>query len=338
MRNQQKRRWYWTLCLLLVLAFGSVLVACAEAGSLPAPVAYAPDRIQTGVSLAATATPNSKEQAATREAINVSAIRTSVALTGVPTWTPGAPPPYTGPTMTPALGIFGGEPGNDDPHQPRITSAWRGWVDGQILTVSAGNEGPADEPTQGLIQVLTGDITQFYRTPQKVGALIVKAENNGQLTLVSEDELSTYLFDLSARQWIATPGQLLTAIARPTSTEVSLQGMYIPRGGLQPSPITIYSRWSRGFPEGWFDDGSDPPVPPMSVKSGSEGKGGDTQQGLISVSVWREGYALYYTPMRAGPIRISGKIGDVIDLITEDSKQTLAFDLASRTWLTPTSK
>ncbi len=350
-KGQQRRWWGRTAYLLLALAFVPVWVACYAASGTPIALVGAPNTPQsagplvavatsaataiitataTGISTS-TSTPNSKEQFATKLAINEQALRTSVALTGVPTWTPGAPPPYTGPTMTPVLGIFGGESGNDDPYQPRVTSVWRGWVSGQIASVYAGDEGPADEPSQGLIQVLVGRITQFYRTPEKVGALVIKGENNGQLTLVSEDGLSTYFFDLPTRQWISMPGLPLTATARPTSTEVSLQGMYIPRDGLEISPITIYSRWSRP----WSEDES---IIPMWVEAGSEGRTGDEEQGLISVTVWQEGYAFYRTPARAGAVRISGKVGDVIDFITEDGKQTFAFDLVSRTWVTPASR
>ena len=55
----------------------------------------------------ATATPNMKELFALHEAATEVAMRTEVALTGVPTPVPGPPPPYTGPTPAPNLGLGG---------------------------------------------------------------------------------------------------------------------------------------------------------------------------------------------------------------------------------------
>ena len=69
------------------------------------------------------------------------AIRTEVALTGVPTPIPGPPPPYTGPTPAPNLGLGGCV--LTTALAPLYVTCWAGWYDGHLVDVWTGSEGMA---------------------------------------------------------------------------------------------------------------------------------------------------------------------------------------------------
>jgi hypothetical protein len=156
----------------------------------------------------ATATLNAKEQVLAHEEETMVAIRTSVALTGVPTWTPGAPPPYTGPTDTPRLGLQRGC-ANRNSLDPYMVSCWVGIYNGKIVEVRTGREGRAGDMTQGLVWILGGDTwgSQFIKTPDKVGAIQIVAVNGTLFTLTTVDHtpVITYTFDLATHGWIPNP-------------------------------------------------------------------------------------------------------------------------------------
>ena len=189
------------------------LVACGGPGS---PLAVS-ERVPTfgpTVTEAASVTPvpatptlNAKELASLQWDETVVAIRTEVALTGVPTPIPGPPPPYTGPTPAPNLGLGGCV--LTTALAPLYVTCWVGWYDGHLVDVRTGSEGLAGDLNQGILTVFTedGHDTQDLLTPDKVGSVQITAVNGTLFTLTTVDHTPpvTYTFDLATRAWV-TPG------------------------------------------------------------------------------------------------------------------------------------
>jgi hypothetical protein len=155
-----------------------------------------------------TPTLNSKQLHALHEQQTIEAKRTAFALSGIPTRTPGAPPPYTGPTITPVLGLLRGC-ANTNSLEPYMVSCWRGIYEGHIVNVSSGREGRAGDINQGVVWVFNADPyeSRFVQTPDKVGAIQITAIDGTLFTLTTVDHTPpiTYTFDLATRQWVSPP-------------------------------------------------------------------------------------------------------------------------------------
>jgi hypothetical protein len=200
-----------SLCLLTALG------ACSGENQLTVPLAPAME-VPTGTAIAAatstvigtpveaTRTPNAKELAAAHVTQTIAALRTSVAETALPTWTPGGAP--IGPSATPALGLFRDCPSKNS-GDLQIATCWRGVVDGNIANVDAGREGRDGDPDQGVVTVYVwgSNSTQIIDTPDKVGAVQITAIDGTLFTLTTVDHTPTitYTFDLSTRQWVSPP-------------------------------------------------------------------------------------------------------------------------------------
>ncbi len=155
-----------------------------------------------------TPTLNSKQLFSLHVEQTIAVEKTSVALTAKPTWTPGPPPPYTGPTETPRLGLLPGC-ANANSLEPYMVSCWVGIYNGDIVNVSSGREGRAGDMTQGLVWIYNRNTqeSQLIPTPDKVGAVMITSVDGTLFTLVAGDHTPpiTYTFDLSTRQWISSP-------------------------------------------------------------------------------------------------------------------------------------
>jgi hypothetical protein len=197
-----------TLSLLLSLLVVAVVVGCSSSDThkadAPTPTTQMPMPIPTIQPLPGNPT---KEAVMTQFAREKEREMTRVALTAAPTITPGPPPVY--PTYTPELGMLGPEP--DRSHNllaPRFTSGWRGWINGDIIEIRAGCEGPGGDQLQGLITVKNWsdpDVIPVYRTPQRLGAVRIFSVQGTQFNLVTEDGQHTFAFELTTRQWVAPP-------------------------------------------------------------------------------------------------------------------------------------
>src|SRR5688572_15509609 len=187
MQSEQVRKQIGVLQVLFAILCGglavSVLVACSagdQTGSsttLQAPTEVAAFTTQAVPSN----TPNYKEVAEAQLTATWAAIRTQIALSPVPTRTPGPPPEYPTPTL--AMGwIDGCTPKNT--REPQCLNAWRGIINGETLTVSGGMEGSLGDPTQGLVMVYIEDRSlEIYKTRQKVGPVRIVDVNGTLVTL-----------------------------------------------------------------------------------------------------------------------------------------------------------
>ena len=167
-------------------------------------------------------TPNGKEQFGTHVAMTEEAMGTSVALTGVPTWTPGRPPAY--PTSTPNLGLQEGC-SNKNSQEPFFINCWVGIINGEYIDVEVGREGRAGDIQQGVIMVdnISARHTEIYQTPQRAGPMRIVEIDGTQFTLAPIDfyyfetpeALQTpwttatpgavFIFDIATRQWVYSP-------------------------------------------------------------------------------------------------------------------------------------
>jgi hypothetical protein len=117
------------------------------------------------------------------------------------------------------LGFLGTEPDfSKNPNNPKITSSWRGWIDGQIVQVDAGSEGEAADLSQGILIVSQwANSRDLYNTPQRVGPVRVVSVDGTLVTLVPVDLRTPgvlvtpwaaqtpgtiFVFDLATRQWV----------------------------------------------------------------------------------------------------------------------------------------
>lgn len=143
------------------------------------------------------------EAYATRVRGNREALGTLVALTALPTDTPGLPPAY--PSATPILGMLPGC-GSASPYGPQSISCWRGVINGQLVTVGAGMEGLDGDPEQGIVRVqVEGDEDDdVYQTPQHVGAVTISSVSGSLFTLstVGQATAQIFVFNLPTRQWV----------------------------------------------------------------------------------------------------------------------------------------
>jgi hypothetical protein len=117
--------------------------------------------------------------------------------------------------------MLGTEPDfSKNPANPRITSVWRGWIDGGIVQVNAGSEGKANDPLQGILIVddWSARTSDTYYTPQRLGPVSLVAVDGKRVTVVLVD-FSTpgvlrtpaatqtpgtyFVFDLATRQWVS---------------------------------------------------------------------------------------------------------------------------------------
>ncbi len=209
------------LCTTLVAICASILlVACGiRAEPLSAPVAGA----LTETPAQTIYTPNEKEVAGTHIALSEEAMRTSVALTGVPTWTPGRPPIY--PSPTPELGLHSGS-GARNSQEPFFITGWTGIVNGELINVESGREGSLGDRQQGVIMIYNRTTRQpadIYRTPERAGPVRIVAVDGTLFTLTpidfyyfeTPDALLTpwatqtpgpvFVFDIATRQWVSPP-------------------------------------------------------------------------------------------------------------------------------------
>jgi hypothetical protein len=113
---------------------------------------------------------------------------------------PPAPQPSSKPPTPLPTGIFEEKQAPFPPSQIRVNNRWQGTVNGQEVIVFAG----MTHDNQGVVVVLNrkdGHLADMnsYNAPVKSG-LRVTAENNGQLTLQSENG-STFTFDVSSRSF-----------------------------------------------------------------------------------------------------------------------------------------
>jgi hypothetical protein len=199
----------------------SILIACSagdQTGSsttLQAPTEVAAITTQAVPSK----TPNYKEVAEAQLTATNAALRTQIALSPVPSRTPGPPPEYPTPTL--AMGwVHGCVPKNT--REPQCLNGWRGIVNGETLKVIGGMEGSSGDPTQGLVMVYIEDRPlEIYNTPQKAGPVRI-VDVSGTLVTLAAVGLSTpgvvqtpwatqtlgtvFTFDLSTRQWVSPSG------------------------------------------------------------------------------------------------------------------------------------
>ncbi len=209
-----------SLCSTLVLICATVLlVACGtQVGPLSGPAAVV---LTETPPIQTTYTPNYKEVAGTEIALTEEAIRTSVALTGVPTWTPGIPP--SEPTSTPELGLHSGC-SNKNSLEPFFINCWGGIVNGDYIDVEVGREGSLGDKQQGVIMVvnISQQSSEMYRTPQRVGPVRIVEVDGTRFTLAPIDyyyfetpgALQTpwatttpgpvFVFDIATRQWVSS--------------------------------------------------------------------------------------------------------------------------------------
>ena len=155
----------------VTLLLGMVSLSAREKSSEPltvpqevaSPVAT-PSGVASETPVIPTPTLNSKQLFTLHVEQTHAAERTAFALSGIPTRTPGAPPPYTGPTVTPVLGLLRGCAGTNT-LEPIMVSCWRGVYNGHIVNVSSGSEGLAGDITQGLVWVYSGDPIESQYIP-----------------------------------------------------------------------------------------------------------------------------------------------------------------------------
>lgn len=144
-----------------------------------------------------------KDALGTRIAEEQKEMMTRAALTAAPTIPPGPPPVY--PTYTPWLGMLPGEPySGKNPDNPQILNAWRRIINGETLEISAGREGKAVDLRQGVVMVnVWYKRIDTYRTPQRVGPVLISAVNGTLVTVVSQDGQHRFVFDIGARTWLS---------------------------------------------------------------------------------------------------------------------------------------
>ncbi|HEX6606514.1 MAG TPA: hypothetical protein VF276_06325 [Chloroflexia bacterium] len=214
------------LVLFLLLAGG--LIACdSGTGPQPSVPTGTPVSVPTGtlVSVAtdtatvvslppAVATDSAKNTQVVTYRIHVA---TSVALTGEPTWTPGAPPDL--PTLTPILGIVGGCP-SPNSRGFQCYNMWRGYHAGHLMEVRVGRQGSDEDPTQGEIVVLTRGTRETYFGPGKTGAFDIVSLDGDLVTVtaVESPHHEIFIFNLQTHQWTTIsplPGGSPTASPLP---------------------------------------------------------------------------------------------------------------------------
>jgi hypothetical protein len=165
----------------------------------------APLATPVATSIAYAPTLNYKEQTFAQLTATMIAVRTVVALTGVPTWTPGSPPSLSGPTATPLLGLSTGCV-NQNSLVPQIVTCWTGDLNGHLVNVWSGREGRAGDPAQGVVILYTWGTTDtlILPTPDKVGPVQITTINGSRFTLTPIDHqpLVTYVLDIATRRWV----------------------------------------------------------------------------------------------------------------------------------------
>jgi hypothetical protein len=154
-----------------------------------------------------------------------------LALTHIPTRTPGEPPVY--PTVTPQMGIQDCADAND--RGPQCYNAWRGVLNGEIIQVEAGHEGSDGDESQGLLRVWTWTThkSDIYLTPRRVGWMEIVSVDGMRFTLgvvqspwTTTTPTTTFTFDLSTRQWIDStqvPSPLVSVSPMPSISPLSTQ-------------------------------------------------------------------------------------------------------------------
>ena len=199
-------------CLSVIFALISgLLTAC---GSQAMPVATpipaleptsAALATQAATPVAAVPTLNYKEEAFAQLTATMIAVRTVVALTAVPTWTPGPPPSLPGATSTPLLGLST-DCVNQNALVPQIVTCWTGDLNGDLVNVWSGHEGSAGDPAQGVVILYTWGTTDtlILPTPAKVGPVQITRINGSRFTLttVNHQPPVTYVLDIAKRQWV----------------------------------------------------------------------------------------------------------------------------------------
>ena len=200
----------WLLVMFVLMAVAGLLIGC---GGQAAPVTMTTPVVSTSTTPATpVVTPvvpmptlNYKEEAFAQLTATMVAVRTVVALTGVPTWTPGPPSSLPGPTATPLLGLFTNCV-NQNSLVPQIITCWTGDLNGHLVNVWSGSEGRAGDPTQGVVLLYTWGTTDtlLLPTPDKVGPVQITTINGSRFTLttVNHQPPVTYVLDIAKRQWI----------------------------------------------------------------------------------------------------------------------------------------
>ena len=182
----------------------------------------------------ATTFPATRAAYDTRTAQLYSDVRTKYALdTPVPIPTLG--PPLPTPTWEMGMQSCVNLPPS---YYPQQYGCWRGYINGQLISVSGGREGRGEgDWDQGILMVFDGPLfdptaptTEVYTTPVKIGAVQLLSVNGTLATLVPVDfprnpntptppisptPYVVFVFDLSTRQWVGTPGPSPSASVSP---------------------------------------------------------------------------------------------------------------------------
>lgn len=227
------RVWRKTVCgkqllhIWSVLLTSCILTACDQPGQLATPqptelpvLTTVPSAISNGT-LPGMATRSADE---TRIAQWRHDLETVVALTPRP---PEATYVLSGPTPTWALGRVFCSGGSS--LEPMQYSCWRGLVDGELITVAAGQQNFYGDRSQGLFIVFhrgvfdsSASSTEVYSTPLKLGGVQILEIDGTRFTLAPYDPMATYIpepqrsptpgivfvFDLATRQWVSPPPSL----------------------------------------------------------------------------------------------------------------------------------
>ncbi len=159
--------------------------------------------------------PNDKYAAirarATQEAVPVpSATRFWPLPTVTPDLTPAAWPPDALPYRAAGAGyIITGAPLGLSSSTFTDTNLWAERLPDRFITVHAGGDGYAGDPTQGLLVISVGTLpphrTQIgpietYHTPSKAGPVTITDAVGERLTLQAADGIR-FTFDVASRQW-----------------------------------------------------------------------------------------------------------------------------------------
>jgi hypothetical protein len=160
---------------------------------------------------------NPAEQALLEEKLNrlqqIQEARQSPALLAAPTLTLGVcPPPESNPaTAGQPEGIFELEDQGDyEDLDFMAINGWRGWVNGNWVTVMAGWR--ISDPNQGMLVLFAVHAPyQEEASARQGGALRITAADGYRLTLTDEQGSPLY-FDVAARRWLSSPDEILPTL------------------------------------------------------------------------------------------------------------------------------
>ena len=221
----------WSLLLpggLLLLV--SVLVACGNVGQTEwaltptaTPVLSSPTIAPTSVPTRPVFVAPGKEAGATRIAQKYATywagvLQTATVLALTPPGSPtSTPEPWLSPT--PAMGSFiCGDPAN--PREPNFATCWRGYVNGELISVGTGRLGRDHDPNIGVLLITPWEYpvpgvpqSETYYSPAYRGSIRITSVEGTVVYLIAADHQTTFAFDLATRQWLfSTP----TAAPIPT--------------------------------------------------------------------------------------------------------------------------